>query len=640
MAHDASTAVQLQRGVEVPQLQAGGKACREQPFVARRQGALQPFLLAGHQVGVGALHFIPAPGGSQRQTLADVYRAVNLHSVRVAAPVQVAHDDARHALLYLLYSFTSFTSFSFISFTSRTPQLLIVHHRLLGEVSKVVFGVQLQRATPEGNVPGRVQPHVPGLLLARLLMEVKLATAGQQEVVLGEEVRRAVAFACRQTHSEQLRGGIAQVQARRDEPAPHVAVVGAQTSHQRQLLSVQRVLGVAACRGLPLLYLASVPLVGAHGFQRESRSSYVIFLVEGLLAVVVVQRRAHRQLVVLAQVRLVHQLGVERLLVVAVVRQSVSGILHVQRAVGHQGQVCLPFRAEDEGVLHVGFVALGLGADGVEGHHVRLVVVVTLFGVVQGNDPVFVSLHGVARLAARALVFQCRQAGVHQVVVGHQLPAVGQVVLLAAGHVEESVVVVVMVGKALLGMAQHDGRQLFGEVDVAAEVSLQARLAVGVEVGVELLGVVGLQVLNVNLAGDALVAVLHRRCTLRHLYALHPRARHVVERVGQGTAPQVGQLLGEHLHVGAAEAQQLDLLGARGSIAVAHVDRRIGGEALAQIAAGSLEQLLPANGHTVDRTAHPSGGGTGGDRHFLDRCLLVDAVSRHLCRRPYIYNKV
>ena len=77
-------------------------------------------------------------------------------------------------------------------------------------------------------------------------------------------------------------------------------------------------------------------------------------------------------------------------------------------------------------------------------------------------------------LAAFALLLQQAQAGVHDVAVGDELPAVLQVHLLAAGLVEEPVVVLVVVVEALLAVQQQDGAQLLAEVDVAVGVGFQS----------------------------------------------------------------------------------------------------------------------------------------------------------------------
>ena len=87
---------------------------------------------------------------------------------------------------------------------------------------------------------------------------------------------------------------------------------------------------------------------------------------------------------------------------------------------------------------------------------------------------------------------------------------------------------------------------------------------------------------------------LHR--PLAHLDVLHPRAGHVSQRIREAGTTQVGHVLGEHLHVGATQPQQLDLSGAGGRITVGDIHRRIGGKLLAQVAAGGTYQFALSDG--------------------------------------------
>ena len=59
----------------------------------------------------------------------------------------------------------------------------------------------------------------------------------------------------------------------------------------------------------------------------------------------------------------------------------------------------------------------------------------------------------------------------------------------------------------------------------------------------------------------------------------------------ESCAAQVGHVLGEHLHVGPAQAQQLYLSGTGGCICVADVHGGIGREGLAEVAAGGTDKL-------------------------------------------------
>ena len=143
-------------------------------------------------------------------------------------------------------------------------------------------------------------------------------------------------------------------------------------------------------------------------------------------------------------------------------------------------------------------------------------------------------------------------------------------------------------------MAQQFGAEVLvsSDVEVGVGVGNEAghRIDVNAEVGAGVF--LRLQILHIDLPGHGLIAVFHRRVAFRHLYALHPIAWYVAELVGQGGAPVGGLRLGEELHVGATQAEELDLLGACGGVAVVHVDAGIGDEALAKVTASCLEQFV------------------------------------------------
>jgi len=162
----------------------------------------------------------------------------------------------------------------------------------------------------------------------------------------------------------------------------------------------------------------------------------------------------------------------------------------------------------------------------------------------------------------------------------------------------------------------------------SAGVGLQPSEGAAVEVDGDPLVVIGLQVFNVYLAGDAFVAVLDRRGSLRHGDAAHPGAGHEVEGVWQGESAQGGDVFGEHLDVGAAEPQQPYLLGAGGGVAVVDIDRGVGGEALAQVAAGCFEQFGTAYLDGVGRNVEPPRASAGGDGYVV-QVLCAERVGQH-----------
>ena len=60
------------------------------------------------------------------------------------------------------------------------------------------------------------------------------------------------------------------------------------------------------------------------------------------------------------EICLEEQLGIGILLVYTVMLVSVVGIQQMHRGIAHDGDVRAVFRIEDEGVLHIAFVTIGL----------------------------------------------------------------------------------------------------------------------------------------------------------------------------------------------------------------------------------------------------------------------------------------
>ena len=84
------------------------------------------------------------------------------------------------------------------------------------------------------------------------------------------------------------------------------------------------------------------------------------------------------------------------------------------------------------------------------------------------------------------------------------------------------------------------------------------------------------------------------------LYALHPWTWHVAQREWGCCATEVGQVFCHHLHVCSGKSEQLDLSCSCCRIAIVDIYRRIGGEALAQVAAGCLEEFVFVDDRTID----------------------------------------
>ena len=176
------------------------------------------------------------------------------------------------------------------------------------------------------------------------------------------------------------------------------------------------------------------------------------------------------------------------------------------------------------------------------------------------------------RLSALALLLHQGEATVEHIVRTLPLPAVLQVPLAHVGLIEESIIVYVVMAEVILIMRQHFRTQLIVQMDVGIDIGLQAAHGVAVEVYRQALIVIGLQVFDVNLARNTLITVADRRRALRHLYAVHPGSRDIVECKRSCRPTEVRQVLGQHLHVGAAQSQEFNLLGTCGSVTIIHVN--------------------------------------------------------------------
>jgi len=99
---------------------------------------------------------------------------------------------------------------------------------------------------------------------------------------------------------------------------------------------------------------------------------------------------------------------------------------------------------------------------------------------------------------------------------------------------------------------------------------------------------------------------------------VHPGAGHVAEAEGRGEAAEVGHVLGHHLGIEAAEAEEFDLFGAGDRVGVGHVDRGVGLEALGEAAASAAAKGLAGDVFDVDRVdgIHILCFLSGGDFHF------------------------
>ena len=89
------------------------------------------------------------------------------------------------------------------------------------------------------------------------------------------------------------------------------------------------------------------------------------------MQVVVIQTQTGREVVLLGEISLKHQLGIGILLVHIITLIAVAAILHVHRGIAHQGDVGAMLLVKHEGMLHIGLVAVGgyINKVGVVGMH-------------------------------------------------------------------------------------------------------------------------------------------------------------------------------------------------------------------------------------------------------------------------------
>ena len=195
----------------------------------------------------------------------------------------------------------------------------------------------------------------------------------------------------------------------------------------------------------------------------------------------------------LRKVGLEQQLSIDVLLVHAVVLVTVVGIQQVHRCIAHHGDVRAVLRIEEKGVLHVTLVTVGLNANMIQ--------------VVCGGRLFTIHLPLYMGLPAFALFLHHADAAMKHVGVGLVFPAVLEVPLAHVGLILETIVVLVVMTPFILIVGQNLRAQTVVDVYVGVGIRLKAAHRVAKEVYRHALVVIGLQVLDVNLSGDTLVAV-------------------------------------------------------------------------------------------------------------------------------------
>lgn len=177
----------------------------------------------------------------------------------------------------------------------------------------------------------------------------------------------------------------------------------------------------------------------------------------------------------------------------------------VVRGIGHESQVGIVQLVEQVGMLHVDFHTAVVDQGAV------------------GDSNVF------DQLAPLAVLIEEIDTGMHDVASALVFPAVGEVDLPQGRGVVPKVAVGIVVGKVLLVVGKEFGAEVGVEVDVAHEVTLGLEAAVAIEVQRQAGFFVGLYIFDVDLAGDALVALFDAGGAFADLYAFHPGTRHIAQ---------------------------------------------------------------------------------------------------------------
>ena len=310
-------------------------------------------------------------------------------------------------------------------------------------------------------------------------------------MIFGKVVeRRPEAFARREAHGHPIGERPFQVQARGDECALiETAVVGPQACHSGQFVGGHiGVLGVETWR-----VVSRLPV-------QRSRSQ------KALVKSVAVEAEPRREAVVLVEVVFEHKSACEAQMVAVEHFRAEGAVERIVICVGEEGNVGVVFVVQKVGVLHIGLATLCIEQDAER----------------VGNRQ---------HLAALALLLQVADTGVHYIATLGIFPAILQVQLPDCGRVVPQVAVIIVMAEVVLIVCQQDGAQVLAQMPVDCGIEFGLEAAVAVQVYLHRRGIFGLQVFDIDLACDALRAVLDARCALAHRDALHPSARHIAQGV-------------------------------------------------------------------------------------------------------------
>ena len=164
-------------------------------------------------------------------------------------------------------------------------------------------------------------------------------------------------------------------------------------------------------------------------------------------------------------------------------------------------------------------------------------------------------------------------------------------------------------------------------IPAAGQVRLGMKIGVEHQINRYRLLRLRLEILDVDLSGDRFVAVDDRRGAFADLHGVHPRTRNILHTEGLRQSAHGRRVLRQQLHIRAAQAEHLDLLGTCGGVGIRHIHRGGCLKALAQVTTGGTAELSLAERLGVERREARLD-------HRLPACL-----NRHFVQLPVIGDK-
>ena len=105
-----------------------------------------------------------------------------------------------------------------------------------------------------------------------------------------------------------------------------------------------------------------------------------------------------------------------------------------------------------------------------------------------------------------------------------------------------------------------------------------------------------LEVLHIDLSCDSLIAIENGGGAFAHLNGLHPWTRDIFHTKRLCQSADIGCVLCEELHIGAAQAEQTNLFCTCSGIGVCHIHRGTRFKTLREVAAGSHTECFTRQG--------------------------------------------